>query len=1156
MSSADSNTKPGKDPIAIVGIGCRLPGKIKDPASFWNFLANKGDAISEVPGDRWNLESFYDAEGGLPGRTTARCGGFLDDIYGFDPAFFDISPREVENMDPQQYGLLQVVYEALQDAHVTMAEASRAVTGVFVGITMSDYRSLLECDRTIPANDIYAGTGVALCIAANRISHRFNLTGPSIALDTACSSSMVAVDLACKNIRDGACDMAIAAGVNVLAAPTAFILFSNANMLSPTGRLSTFDAAANGYVRGEGFGAVVLKPLSKALADGDEIYGLIRATTVNQDGHTKTLTAPSQDAQIAMLEKLCADGGVDPAHIGFVECHGTGTPTGDPIEAGAVGRVFGKRRRSAPLMIGSVKPNVGHLESAAGITGLIKGALIARHGKVPPNVNFSKPNPRIPFAALNLEVPQEMRALPEIEGKQLVVVNSFGFGGTNASALIEAWRPDGSRQISSGDASNARPVPVPLSATSEESLRELAKGYAERLGEGGALAGITPAVLARAITDGRDHLSRRAAVVASTAAELKSAIDSFAAANSDANVDQTAITGRVVADNKICFTFSGQGSQWFAMGRELMANEPVYAAALDAFDAVFASLAGWSVRDALLADEAASRVDQSAVTQPTICALQIALAALWKHYGVKPDMVVGHSLGEVAAAHVAGAIDLETAVRYIHKRSLIRSRIDRDGGMAVIGLAAADLEPLLPADGSVEIAGYNAPTTITVTGDADAVERFVAELKADRPEVFVKPVKTDTAWHSRHLDAGETWFYAEVGEMAHAAPKIPFISTVTGEPECWLDTDYWWNNLREPVRFQQAIKSAVALGATIFLELAPQRTLTGPTGQCAAVTGASVALVNSLDRKRGDLASMAAAIAELYVRGVDIDWSAVAPVAPAKLDLPKYPWANARHTRLPQEAERYLFDKPRHPLLGRRLNGPTTTWRSLVNLRGFRYIADHRLRDECLFPAAGYLEMMLAAGLDLFGKGPIEIEDIRIYEALFIRQDNTVALQTVYHPDRDALRIYSLGQEEGAEWVLRSEGRVRQRDTEIAPRQPGAVVKPLELGPEFWYANCGPQSFIQFGPTFQSMKKVAIEVDGYRSVAQLGRHPALADRFGEYSAHPALLDAALQLTDHNIATLGATKNGSYDAEGRFIGTTHSIPTAIAASCCSPPSPKP
>ena len=1155
MISASVTAGNTNEPIAIVGIGCRLPGSITDPASFWAFLNRKGNAIAQVPPGRWNADKFYTPEGGMPGSSQSKWGGFVDDIYGFDPAFFDISPREVDNMDPQQSGLLQVVYEALQDANITMARASRSSTGVFVGITTSDFRTLLEQDTAIPRSDLYAGTGVALCIAANRISHRFDLHGPSLAVDTACSSSMVAVDLACRAIHDGTCAMAVAAGVNVLASPRAFSLFSNSNMLSPTGRLSTFDASADGYVRGEGFGAVVLKPLSQALKDGDDIYGLIRATAVNQDGHTQTLTAPSQEAQISMLEGLCAKAGVDPGHVGFVECHGTGTPTGDPIEAGAVGCVFGKDRRLQPLLIGSVKPNLGHLEPAAGITGLIKGALVARHGAIPPNINFDTPNPNIPFAALNLEVARETCPLPNLGGRQLVVVNSFGFGGTNASALIEAWRPDTQRPCTQqpgkpqvvlpasfkhpgNNHRAAIPRAVPISAATEASLQQLARAYADQLGAGGALAVSDPADLARTIDASRDHLNHRVAVIGANASELSQELAAFARGE----VSERVLAGRAAEGHKICFTFSGQGSQWYAMGRGLYENEPAYRQSLERFDEIFIRHSGWSVIETLLADEASSRVNEPTVTQCTICALQIALAALWKHYGVEPDMIVGHSLGEVAAAHVAGAMDLETAVFFVHSRSQVASQVSRNGAMAVVGLSADELEQMLPADGSVAIAVYNAPAMMTLSGDAAAVKRFTAALKADRPDVFVRAMGTDTAWHSRHLDPCESWFRSW-GDVACAEPSIPFISTVTGAPACRLDLDYWWLNLRNPVRYQQAVETAVALGATIFLELSPHRTLTGPTGQCAAGAGANVGLVTTLDRKLGDRLAFAKAIGELYVRGVDIDWSAAAPGEAGKMHLPKYPWSKVRYAAYPDEVRSYLFDSAVHPLLGRRLGGPIVTWRSLVNLRSFRFIADHRMRQESLFPGAGYVEIMLAAGLDLYGKGAIEIEDMKIHDALFIRQDATIALQTTYQAERDTVRIFSRGQDDGAEWVLRAEGRVRQRDTEIAPRSFGPVDNPIGALRPFWYDAKGPQALIEFGPLFHSVKKFDVASGGDRSVANVVAHPAIADEASKYNAHPALLDAALQMTDPNIATLG-TPRSAFDEQGRFNGATHFIPTGI------------
>ena len=566
-----------RSPSSESDAGC--PAASLTQRHFGAFLNRKGNAIAQVPPGRWNADKFYTPEGGMPGSSQSKWGGFVDDINGFDPAFFDISPREVDNMDPQQSGLLQVVYEALQDANITMARASRSSTGVFVGITTSDFRTLLEQDTAISRSDLYAGTGVALCIAANRISHRFDLHGPSLAVDTACSSSMVAVDLACRAIHDGTCAMAVAAGVNVLASPRAFSLFSNSNMLSPTGRLSTFDASADGYVRGEGFGAVVLKPLSQALKDGDDIYGLIRATAVNQDGHTQTLTAPSQEAQISMLEGLCAKAGVDPGHVGFVECHGTGTPTGDPIEAGAVGCVFGKDRRLQPLLIGSVKPNLGHLEPAAGITGLIKGALVARHGAIPPNINFDTPNPNIPFAALNLEVARVDLSAAEpgrtsTRRRQLVRFRRNERLGADRGMAARHERPctqqPGKPQVvlpasfrhPGNNHGAAIPRAVPISAATEASLQQLARAYADQLGAGGALAVSDPADLARTIDASRDHLNHRVAVIGANASELSQELAAFARGE----VSERVLAGRAAEGHKICFTFSGQGSQWYAMG--------------------------------------------------------------------------------------------------------------------------------------------------------------------------------------------------------------------------------------------------------------------------------------------------------------------------------------------------------------------------------------------------------------------------------------------------------------------------------------------------------------------------------------------------------------------------------------------------------------
>ena len=426
----------GDDAIAIIGMACKLPGGNDTPQQFWDFLLSRKSGITEVPADRWDVDVFYNENPDAISKSVTKWAGFVDNLRDFDAQFFGISPREADSMDPQQRMLLQATYEAMQDSQIPAEVFSDQPTGVFVGISQSDYRMLQELRWTNSEN--YAGTGYALCINANRISHRMNLNGPSYAVDTACSSSMVALDQAVRNLREGTCDMAVVAGVNVLAHPSSFIAFSKAGMLSPTGQISTFDSRANGFVRGEGVGAVIVKPLSKALADGNRIHAVIHATAINQDGHTGTMTAPNQDAQIAMLEELFEHSGLPRERVGFVEAHGTGTPIGDPIEAGAIGTVVGQNSPDRPVWVGSGKANVGHLESAAGITGLIKAVLAVKNGVVPPNINFDKPNPNIPLDALNLRVPTRPEPFPDTDGTRYAVINSFGFGGTNASALISS----------------------------------------------------------------------------------------------------------------------------------------------------------------------------------------------------------------------------------------------------------------------------------------------------------------------------------------------------------------------------------------------------------------------------------------------------------------------------------------------------------------------------------------------------------------------------------------------------------------------------------------------------------------------------------------------------------------------------------------------
>ena len=690
-----------------------------------------------------------------------------------------------------------------------------------------------------PVNlDIWAGTGKANSIAANRISHRLDLTGPSMAIDTACSSSLVAIAQACQNLATGACDMALAGGVNCMLEPTAFVLFSRANMLSPTGSVYTFDARANGFVRGEGCGLVLLKRADAAIADGDRIYAIISGTSVNQDGHTSTLTAPNPRAQYSMLQSIIEQTGIDPAGIGYVEAHGTGTPIGDPIEARAIGRAIG-RLRTAPLLVGSVKPNIGHLESAAAAAGFIKAALAIHHGIVPPNINFETPNPYIAFDALNLKVPVEPTSFPDTgAGARIAVVNSFGFGGTNASACLRQNVEQGHESRTVQVVPSRRSPLIVEPATSPSWYRcplQRTTIPSGTLGGPGRWISVEAAKhsvhdIAQALSNQYDHMAERVVVISSdNPNDLAENLRTLAASPSTQDKD-TARSGDIVLGRcrserqEVVFTFSGQGTQWRGMARHSLTNDRSFRAAVENFDSILRPLVGWSVYQELL--DPSADFDRNDITQATIFAVQYGLAAMWQDRGVVPGLVLGHSLGEIAAAVVAGAISLEAAANILSRRGLIRNKSPIEGAMAAVGLPAEEIVPLLPADESVLIGAFNGPASLTLTGAKQSLDDFLETLQSQFPGAFVRKLNVDFAWHSVLLDYGKDWFHSEVGEVAYQQPEIPFVSTVTGKLHKVFDLAYWWQNLRRPVAYRKAIESCIDVGFDAFMELGPQVPIT------------------------------------------------------------------------------------------------------------------------------------------------------------------------------------------------------------------------------------------------------------------------------------------------------------------------------------------
>lgn len=878
--------------IAIIGLGCRFPSA-RNPEEFWQLMCNGVDAITEVPADRWDVDALYDPSPGSRGKMNTRWGGFLEQVDQFDPEFFGIAPREATYIDPQQRLLLEIAWEALEDAGQVAEYLARTNTGVFIGISSNDYHQRLHKGGLGEIN-AYMGTGNAFSIAANRLSYMFDFRGPSMAIDTACSSSLVAVHLACQSLRSGESNLALAGGVNLLLSPELTIIFSQAQMMAADGRCKTFDAKANGYVRGEGCGIVVLKRLSDALKDSDNILALIRGSAINQDGRSNGLTAPNGPSQEALIRQALANAGVAPAQIGYVEAHGTGTSLGDPIEAEALGAVLSTGRpQGLRCALGSVKTNIGHLEAAAGIAGLIKVALSLQHRQIPPNLHFQTPNPYIPFDKLPLQVQQTLEPWPETAGSALAGVSSFGFGGANAHMILEEAPQMPEVERSRGEFCPSAYL-LPLSARSPEALRSVARAYQKFLAPAPTSStAVSLQDICYTASVRRTHHDHRLSLVFHNREELTQCLEAF--------LQKEARHGLFYGHKqrsrrqKLVFVFSGQGPQWWAMGRELWQQEPVFRAILEQCDALLAPLTRWSLVKELTADESLSRLAETEIAQPAIFALQVALAALWRSWGVEPSAVVGHSVGEVAAAHVAGVLSLEDAVRVVFHRSRLMQQGTGQGKMAAVELSQAEAELLLAKyAGRLSIAAINSPTSIVLSGEATALEEVLQSLQQ---QIFCQLLRVNYAFHSPQMEPFQAELVQSLQGLAPQAASIPIISTVTGS---WrdgrdFDADYWGRNIREPVRFAAGVDELVQTKHNLFLEFSPHPVLAMNISQCLRHYGKEGAVLPSLRRQEGEQIVMLGSLGILYTLGYPIEWNRLYTSGGRYVSLPSYPWQRSRY---------------------------------------------------------------------------------------------------------------------------------------------------------------------------------------------------------------------------------------------------------------------
>lgn len=868
------------EPIAVVGMACRLPGNVDSPEAFWQVLSDGVDAIVEVPKDRWDVDAYYDPDPETRGKICTRSGGFLSDIDLFDAQFFGIAPREAVRLDPQHRLVLEVSWTALEHAGINPFSLKDSATAVFLGICNTDYAGLLLRERE--DIDAYVGTGNAHSTAAGRLSFFLGLRGPSVAVDTACSSSLVGVHLACQSLRERETDLVLAGGVNVLLSPEYMINFSQARMLAADGRCKAFDARANGYARSEGCGIVVLKRLSDALDENDRILAVIRGSAVNQDGKSSGLTVPNGPAQEDVIRRALTRAGVQPGDVEYVEAHGTGTALGDPIEFQALHRVFGTNGNGRPLTIGAVKTNVGHLEAAAGVTGLIKTILCLQNGEIPGNLHFHSLNPQIQVTGSRLRIAAERQPWLRHDTNRVAGVSSFGFSGTNAHLVLEEAPRD---EAATADRGN-EPQILPLSARTQRSLEQLRSQYTKFLQSAICL----PSVCYTAQT-GRAHFEQRLAVVGRSPLDMASSLEGGGFGNRRSLIRRELPSDQLA---RVAFLFSGQSSQYAGMGGHLFKSEPVFRKTLTECDEILKPILSTSLLDVLYSADHKGLLDETLFAQPALFAVGAALADLWRAWGIVPNAVLGHSIGEYAAGHVAGVFSLEDGLKLVAERARLAQALPAVGAMATVGLDATEIQPLLAKYPLVFVGAINGSRRIVLSGPSDCLERILETLR-DR-KVACKRLNISRAFHSPAMESIVEPLRRFAETVKFQSPSIDFFSTITGgmANEEVAHSAYWVDQLSAPTRFLEGMSALRARGANTFVEIGPDPVLLSLGMSC--IPDADTLWLPSLRARKHDREQVLQSLGRLYVNGVDVNWKKLeSGDALRKVNLPTYPFDRRKY---------------------------------------------------------------------------------------------------------------------------------------------------------------------------------------------------------------------------------------------------------------------